>query len=368
MTRALLSVVVTVPFLLASAHSFAESESFSTDSPNPTGATGAETDGRWTFVLTPQLWIPHIESGGFAGTQNQIPTVRTVLASQGISDTEFHGANTEPRDPVDLQWGVQLAARNGRWAIGAGYQHCDFDTSTDLIYDGTTFVDINGVTQIVKGETVARELLNTSRTDADIAATYAFPDIIEDRLDLAIGVGFKMIYAETHRHFSDISPFVASVFALPPPGLYDVCRGDETCESGTRESFEDHVKATTWMYGPTIPIAASLHLFDLSKWWLPGSSINVAPFVGAETRDDRDVVYHLETTSAGFPARVIRQDGTFFAYGVTADAKLSWTLTDYMSAYLGMRVQYMNGESPNSDPYLAYGPLLGASVSFQPGG
>jgi hypothetical protein len=60
------------------------------------------------------------------------------------------------------------------------------------------------------------------------------------------------------------------------------------------------------------------------------------------------------------PLRINRQDGTTFAYGVTADAVVRWILNDAVSAYAGMRVQYINGH----DEYLAYGPLVGMSVRF----
>jgi hypothetical protein len=58
--------------------------------------------------------------------------------------------------------------------------------------------------------------------------------------------------------------------------------------------------------------------------------------------------------------RVNRLDGTTLAYGVTADATLRWILSDTLSVYGGMRVQYIKGH----EQFLAYGPLIGMSVRF----
>jgi hypothetical protein len=333
----------------------------------PASLVADEEEEGWTFVITPQLWAPHIDSGGFAGNSN-LQTVSNVLAANGISDGRFKGANSEAVDDLDLQWGFQLGAKKGRWAIGLSYQSSDFETRTDMVYHGTGFSDPN-VGSLSPGEVAAQEFVNTSRTDVDFAMSYTFPDVMPNRLDLAAGLGLKMIYADSVRYYSNLNQFVATVNAIPPPGLYDICHGGKTCDDGTGvpgagEKFDQRVKSTTWMYGATIPLTAVLHLTEDAKWLLP---ISVAPFLGAETRDDHHVIYKVNHDAAGFATTVDRQDGTFFAYGVTADARLSWALSDSLSAYLGMRVQYMNGDSPNSDAYLAYGPLLGISASFHAG-
>lgn len=334
----------------------------------PSAMVSVDEDEGWTFVITPQLWAPHIDSGGFAGNSSLDPAT-TLIQGEGVSDARFDGRNHEAVDSLDLQWGFQLAAKKGRWAVGLSYQSSDFETRTDMIYEGESFTLLapngNVLGSIEKGERGAQEFVNTSRTDVDLAASYTFPDVVPNRLDIAVGLGLKMIYADSVREYSNLSPLVAQINAAFPPGLYRICKGDNRCDDGTRESFDQRVKSTTWMYGATIPLTAVVHLTEDAKWLLP---ISVAPFIGAETRDDNDVVYKVIYSPTGDPVRVDRQDGTYFAYGVTADAKLSWGLSDSLSAYLGMRVQYMNGDSPNSDAYLAYGPLLGISASFRTGG
>jgi len=355
------SALVAGSVSIARAGSYGDTEEIE-ESPHaaPAPAAAVEEEESWTFVITPQLWVPHIDSGGFAGNSS-LTTVENFAANRGVPFVNFRGINSEAVDAIDLQWGFQLAARRGRWAIGAGYQHTDFETRTDLIYDGRfPLVNPLPASRLDPGDRAAQEFVSTDRTDADFAVSYTFPDVVPNRLDLAIGGGLKMIYADSVREYSNLSTLVAAVNASPPPGLYILCRGDKFCSDG--QDLRQRVKSTTWMYGVTIPLTAVVHLSDDAKWLLP---LNVAPFIGAETRDDHGVVYETNLDALGFPVSVDRQDGTFFAYGVTADAKLSWALSDSLSAYLGMRVQYMNGDSPNSDAYLAYGPLLGISASFR---
>src|SRR6185369_8938182 len=177
----------------------------------PASLVADEEEEGWTFVITPQLWAPHIDSGGFAGNSN-LQTVSNVLAANGISDGRFKGANSEAVDDLDLQWGFQLGAKKGRWAIGLSYQSSDFETRTDMVYHGTGFSDPN-VGSLSPGEVAAQEFVNTSRTDVDFAMSYTFPDVVPNRLDLAAGLGLKMIYADSVRYYSNLNQFVATVNA-----------------------------------------------------------------------------------------------------------------------------------------------------------
>jgi hypothetical protein len=320
-----------------------------------------EEEEGWTFVITPQVWAPHIDSGGFAGNAS-LPGIEQYAATRGF-DVQFDGRNHEAVDALDVQWGVQIAAKKGPWAIGLSYQGSDFETRTDIEYNSSTDTTITPINpnvggQLRPGDRAAQEFVDTSRTDVDLAFSYTFVDVVPNRLDLAAGLGLKMIYADSVRQFQNLNSVIAELSAFDPPGLYQVCHSKDCDEPA---DFRDRVKSTTWMYGATIPLTAVAHLSDDARWLLP---INVAPFLGAETRDDHNVVYKINVDENGFAESVDRQDGTFFAYGVTADAKLTWALSDSLLAYLGMRVQYMNGDSPNSDAYLAYGPLLGISASF----
>jgi hypothetical protein len=322
----------------------------------------AENDG-WIFVLTPQTWIPHIDSGGFSGNQSLGSAATFINNAVPGAGAYFKGEDSEAVDNVNVQWGLQFAAKKGRWTLAAGYQGSDYETRTDLVYQsraGATIVLLPSGETMSPGDRAAREYLNTSRTDVDFAATYAFLDVVPNKLDLTIGGGLKLIHAEATRYYSDMNPVIAYVNGQPPPGLYQKCLGNSTCSGGL--VYEERVKSTDWMYGVTIPMSAVFHLSDDARWLFP---LSVMPFLGAETRDDHHIVYGYNYNSNGVITGVDRKDGTYFAYGVTADATLRHALTDSVWAYLGMRVQYMNGDSPGSDAYLAYGPLLGISASFQ---
>jgi len=202
-----------------------------------------------------------------------------------------------------------------------------------------------------RGGRLATEFLDTNRFDLDLAASYFFPDVVPGWLDFSIGGGVKAIYAEATRKFRRLSVLAAEVSALPPPGLYLICRKDN-CLQTHETDFTDRVKTKTWEYGVTVPMNTTLHLSRDGKWLLP---LNVSPFLGAETRDDRDVVFKFNDNGT-----VRRLDGTTFAYGATADASVRWLLTDTLSFYSGFRVQYIKGH----EQYLAYGPLFGMSYRF----
>jgi hypothetical protein len=112
------------------------------------------------------------------------------------------------------------------------------------------------------------------------------------------------------------------------------------------------VKQKSYLYAATFPIGAAVHLTKDSKWLLP---FNITPLLGVENRNDENVVYQVNDNGT-----VDRLDGNKFAYGVTADASIRYIINESVSAYAGMRVQYIQGH----DKYLAFGPLVGMSVRF----
>jgi hypothetical protein len=199
--------------------------------------------------------------------------------------------------------------------------------------------------------------------DVDLSASYFFPDVVKDWVDVSLGAGFKFIYASASRQFANLSPTAAVVSGaglnLSPPtqsGLYTICVQDDCSDAGARS----RVKQQSYLYGATFPMSATVHLTRDAKWLLPFS---VTPLIGAETRNDHNIVYSLTAPATIFdstPFRVNRQDGTTFAYGVTGDMTVRWLINETFSAYAGMRVQYINAH----DKYLAYGPLVGMSVRF----
>lgn len=323
----------------------------------------AQADG-WSYVFTPQLWTSHIAKNGFAATNE--------LAGLSSVNNSFR-AHPEPADPLDPQWGFQFAAQKGRWTVAMGFQYVDFETRNDInLARGPQCVLVGGVCQagtlINEGETVATELVQTTRADLDLAASYFFPDVVKDRLDLSLGGGIKLIYAHASREFVDLNGAASTVVGNRarnqerPSGLYVICKHDNCADAMTASAAapfpksKDHANTDSLLAAVTIPMAGTYHL---ANRWL--ASLSVSPLVGIEYRDDRDVVYRFKgPTFATRAVTVDRQDGTALALGGTSDLVFRHLLTDTVSVYGGARLQYINGLSE----FLAYGPLFGMSVRF----
>jgi len=308
----------------------------------------AQTDDSWTFLGASQVWLSHIEKNGFASPSTLAGVILRDTSNRVVP--RLFTTDSHPGETVDPQWGFQLAAQKGRWTISGAFQYVNFETRTDFIFSppaGTPPLCPRGVCLSV-GERFGREFVDTTRIDTDFAVTYFLPDVVPGRLDMSLGAGAKVIYASASREFGNLSPFGALANAGPPAGLYLICKRDD-CSDLTAS---DRVKTKDWVYGLTLPMSGTVRLTSDAKWL---STLQINPFLGAETRDDRDVVYRIDENF-----RAQRLDGTTFAYGATADVSLRWVLNDTVSAYAGMRVQYIRGH----ETYLAYGPLLGMSVRF----
>lgn len=330
----------------------------------------------WSFLITPQVWMTHVASNGFAAP----PTLANALllgdTSTGQIVNPFSAGNSSQSGGISPQWGIQLAAQKGRWTLAGSFQYVDFETRTDLNYTPPPPFDrvpslnplcpqlIGGPpnTCLSNGDRAAQEFVDTTRMDVDFGVSYLFPDVVDRWLDISVGGGFKFISASGSRNYQNVSPVLAVAATFGPgQGLYQVCKKNDCSD----QTFKDRVHTDSWLYGVTLPMSAVLHLSNNSKWLLPFS---VTPFLGAETRDDHNVVYSSNVTagppdSSGNPTVVTavnRLDGTTFAYGVTGDATVRYIVNDTLSVYAGMRVQYIHGH----ERYLAYGPLVGMSVRF----
>jgi hypothetical protein len=345
--------------------------------------TWAQSD-TWSFTVTPQVWISHISKNGFASPPNSANAGGLAIGIQTTPTTsqiipEPFPSDSSPNEVLNPQWGIQVAAQKGRWTLSGAFQYVTFETRNDISFftpESAPYC-FQGAC-INSGDRYAQEFVDTTRMDVDLAATYFFPDVIPNVMDLSTGAGFKFIYASASREYGNMSPFAAYInqgLFGAGPGLYSVCGPDEftiPASSATVSnpvgllppncSSRDRVKQKSYLYAMTFPLISTFHLTKDSRWLLPFA---VTPLIGAEVRDDRNVVY-----SSTFPStvdflapntiKINRQDGTEFAYGVTADATVRWIISDMVSAYAGMRVQYINGH----DEYLAYGPLVGMSVRF----
>ena len=312
-------------------------------------AVDAQGDA-WSFFVTPQVWVTHIESNGFSspgvlgGILLTNPNNRATVFTRIFETRDSSHVGT-----ISPQVGIQVAAQKQRWTLAGSFQYVEFTMRNDIVFaPPISFAGGTGTGALLPGDVAARESVTTQRFDMDLAASYAFPDLVRNWLDVSVGGGFKFIYADATRHYADVHP------ALAGPsfgGLYTVCAQD-TCEDS---EFVNHATTKAWLYGVTFPTSAVLRLTNDSKWLL---SLSASPFLGAETRDDRKVVYALTPdVSVRDEERVKRLDGTTFAYGATADLAVRYVFDAGMLAYAGMRVQYIQGH----EKYLAYGPLFGMS-------
>jgi len=324
----------------------------------------AQDSSEWSFVLTPQVWMSHIAKNGFAAPANSaVVGGGAVLTSNNEFVHSPFPSESRPRNDVNPQWGLQFAAQKGRLTLAGAFQLVDFETFNDITYVHSQNLSLCFTPNdcVASGQRWAREVVDTTRVDMDVAASYFFPDVGRDWLDASVGVGFKFIYASAERRHTNLSPAAAVLNTvergpLQTAGLYTSC--PDPCSPPT---FRRQVKEKSYIYGLTVPLKATMHLTKDATWLLP---LSISPMIGGETRDDYGVVYSqvLPRTLSELrpPVPVNRLDGTTFAYGATADASVRWIITETLSAYAGMRVQYIKGH----ETYLAYGPLLGMSFRF----
>lgn len=327
----------------------------------------AQDSSPWSFVVTPQAWLSRIEKNGFANPPNG-GTVGgfAILERNGDFVPNPFGSDSSPKNDVNPQWGLQVAAQKDRLTLAGAFQFVDFTTYNDL-----TYVHPQGLSLcfglpisscLPSGQRWAREAVDTTRIDMDFAATYFFPDVIRDWVDASAGAGFKFIYASAKRRHSRLSGPAALLESGPPRGSSQTVGIYTTCgDPCSPPVFRNEVKEKSYLYGLIFPMNATLHLTRDARWLL---GLSVSPMIGGETRDDYDVVYSQilpkNVTQLQPPIPVERLDGTTLAYGVTADASVRWIISETLSAYVGMRVQYIKGH----ETYLAYGPLIGMSFRF----
>lgn len=318
----------------------------------PVAMTAPEEEEGWRFIITPQIWGSRIEKNGFAAAGSVPGFVIQDEFGTVVNDDPFRVSDGNAVDALDVQWGVQIAAVKGRWSIGASFQTVDFETKSVARVDTRPLAAAaNGPDLFTNGEIVGNEFVNTTRYDFDIAASYLFPDVIDNRLDVSLGLGGKLMYASGVRHYSNIDDKLTRLFQDLNGTASEYFTN---CSNSTGCTGESRVSTSSWTYGAVIPIATVLHLDDDSTWIMP---FGVAPFLGASTRDDNGVVF--KTRSDG---SIDKEDGTSFAWGGTSDLTLRHRLADNLWAYAGMRVQYL--DMGDDQEFFAWGPLAGISASF----
>ena len=329
----------------------------------------AQPSDGWSFVVTPQMFISHIAKNGFAAPPTGSALTGGIFPTDGdtIVTDPYQLTSSNPQNTFNPQYGIQIAAQKGRLTLSGAFQYVDFKTINDITVSNPgnpplCFDENDPSTCLTSGQRYIKESVKTTRIDFELAASYFFPDVVPNWLDLSAGGGFKFIYAASKRTPFDLSGFanvVQNEFA--PPGIYTICP-DNPC---LNPAFEQQVHEDTYLYAVTFPMSANMHLTRDGKWFL---RVGASPLLGAEVRNDKNVAYsfNLPATVTQFIAcapsciQVNRLDGTKFAYGVTGDVLLNWSISEAVSAYAGVRVQYIHGH----DTYLAYGPLVGVSMRF----
>ena len=319
--------------------------------------SAADDKERWSFVLTPQVWLSHIAKNGFQAPSSSDYFANRLTAAVGFAvPSTCCNVESQSTNGIDPQWGAQLAFEKGAWTFAIAAQYVSFGTRNDFSFNASPVV---GTYTIQAGTTVAQEFINTNRLDIDLAGSHFFQNVITDRLDINAGVGFKFIYATASRSWSNVlngAPENARSVVLPFFTMYYVCTStndNSTCQT------KGHVSEDDYYYGATLPVTFSLYPTGSSKLVVP---VNLSPFLGAETRNDRDVAYAAKCSPSGssiecFPKRI---DGTTFAYGVSADAGVRYVFDNGVAVYGGFRVQYFEG----FQTYLAWGPIINMSVRF----
>ena len=175
------------------------------------------------------------------------------------------------------------------------------------------------------------------------------------------GWAAKFIYATASRTFNNgVSP--NGVEPSCSLTIYALCQPTHTfsgfCHEGPLPESEPRVRRQS-LYGVTFPVSLNFHLTQNKKWFLP---VNVSPFLGAETRNDRNVVYATQPTTNPDVFNIVRQDGTVFAYGATADAGVRYLFDNGIGLYGGSASSSTRGTT-NSWPGAPLSTCPSASAS-----
>ena len=244
----------------------------------------AEEGDGWAVVLTPQVWLSHIDKNGFSSP----PPL--VIPNGFATDPRQFTVTSSPGSTLDPQWGTQIIVHKHPWAFGAAVQFVSFTTRYDIATAGhavtgiTTSTGPAPVTGLATpGQLIAQERIDSDRFDVDLALTYFVPDVVKDRLDLNVGFGVKVISASASRQLFNGHLPTAGGSLVPQQYLYVRCDDALTvCRPANKATIDD------FLYGVTIPLNLAFAVTDDHRWTM---KLNMSPFIGAETRNDHDVVY-----------------------------------------------------------------------------
>lgn len=331
-------------------------------------------EDKWSFIFTPQVWFENVRNSGFAASNNAggalfpNPASPTGLLFAVVPSTALDSTGADPTSTFFPQWGGQFAAQRGPWTFGLAAQYLSFETTNAFTTTDRTFpcnlgpLNPQGFFTLVncrfspgvQGAKLYTETVNTDRVDVDLTATYFFPDVIKDVLDVTTGLGFKWIRASGHRTLTnnDTGSGLGNAFFSTPPSVNYILKkcGNPLSFATTsnalagagppdgcltnRASFLDQY------YGATIPTTLNFHLTRDGKWLLP---LTMTPFLGSEGRSDEVLGWQSS-----------------FAYGGTFDVGVRYVFESGIAVYGGWRGQAIQG----NNLFFAQGPVFNMSVRF----
>ncbi|HEV2054064.1 MAG TPA: hypothetical protein VGV06_02700, partial [Methylomirabilota bacterium] len=283
---------------------------------------GVEAQDKWSFVFTPQVWFENVRNNGFAASNNASGLSSNTFL-QVVPSTALDSTGADPTSYFFPQWGGQFAAQRGPWTFGVAAQYLSFETSNTFTTTSATFPCSPGnpfctpgsqiaFTPPFRGDKLYTEIINTDRTDVDVTATYFFPDVIKDLLDVTTGLGFKWIRASGHRTLSNVntgilganptftfSAFPAQYFRKSCGNLNSYLSTFNRTFNAPDDCLTNRASFLDQYYGATIPTTLNFHLTPDGKWLLP---LTMTPFLGSEGSSDQVLGWQ-----------------TSFAYGGTFD-------------------------------------------------
>jgi len=325
---------------------------------------GVEAQDTWSFYFTPQVWLENVRNSGFAPTTNAGGTTLGTTGYSVVPTTYLRTDGSQATSDFFPQWGGQFAALYGRWTFGVGSQYLHYETTQDFFIQAQSIffcgADAMGgprcagpgntshFTPSLFGAKLFTEKTSTDRVDTDASATYLFPDVIKDVLDVTTGLGFKWIRASGQRTLINNGAHTNSF-----PGVPSFSYILKSC--GNPQSFATSVDAGSLdpsncqrnqasfldqFYGMTIPSTFTLRPFRESNWHFP---ITMSPFLGYEQRTDQ-----------------ILGPATSFASGGTFDIGVRYIFSNGIGVYAGWRGQAFNG----INLFFSQGPLVNLSVAL----
>src|SRR5262245_21056190 len=321
---------------------------------------GVEAQDTWSFFFTPQVWLENVRNSGFAPTTNAGGA--NFGFGYGVVPTKYLRTDgSQPTSDFFPQWGGQFAAQYGRWTFGVASQYLHYETTQDFFIQAQSIAICGsqapcsgpGKTTTFDpslfGAKLFTEKVSTDRVDTDATATYLFPDVIKDVLDVTTGLGFKWIRASGQRtlinngaHVSSVPSFSYILKSCETPQSFATSINNtpagaavdpDNCQR-TQTSFLDQ------FYGMTIPSTFTLRLSRESNWQFP---ITASPFLGYEQRVDQ-----------------VLGAANSFTYGGTFDIGVRYIFSNGIGVYAGWRGQAFNGVNL----FFSQGPLFNLSVAL----